>query len=140
MEETDCLTQGWAQEGRESKMGSAKPLMEAVFGTDGYVAQGLSAARAEATRAARGRTNIARDDTFFFFFWGKERRKSGSFRGSCWVYILLGAKKKKEEAGAYLQDGLSFSSVVYFGRRWVCLDLTVLCLQLWAFPKQTDEG
>lgn len=75
-------------------MGSAKPLMEAVFGTDGYVAQGLSAARAEATRAARGRTNIARDDTFFFF-WGKERRKSGSFRGSCWVYILLGAKKKR---------------------------------------------
>lgn len=77
-------------------MGSAKPLMEAVFGTDGYVAQGLSAARAEATRAARGRTNIARDDTFFFF-WGKERRKSGSFRGSCWVYILLGAKKKKKK-------------------------------------------
>lgn len=48
--------------------------------------------------------------------------------------------QKKKEAGACLQDGLSFSSVVYFGRRWVCLDLTVLCLQLWAFPKQTDEG
>lgn len=75
MEETDCLTQGWAQEGRESKMGSAKPLMEAVFGTDGYVAQGLSAARAEATRAARGTTNIARDDTFFFFLGKGEKEK-----------------------------------------------------------------
>lgn len=93
MEETDCLTQGWAQEGRESKMGSAKPLMEAVFGTDGYVAQGLSAARAEATRAARGTTNIARDDTFFFF--GERREGKVEVLGEVAGFIYFWVQKKK---------------------------------------------